>query len=125
MTVKKKSKITKKAYPYYIELGKSYSELAEFLATSDPPPQTSKATTKYNTIPTNSSSVFKMKATRRRQSMLSMYIESMNDNGILNMYVNKAEYERTIMAKNNSHDKIRVTIDAEHATINKTDPTLL
>ena len=125
MTVKKKIKITKKANTYYIKLSKPYSELAEFSETLDPPPQISQATKKSNIRPTNNSSVFKMKATRRRKSRLATYIGIMNENGILDMYVHKAEDECTIMAKNNSHDKSCVTIHAVNAKINKTEPTLL
>ena len=46
----------------------------------------------------------------------------MNDNNIIDLYINKAEDERTVMAKNNSKNARRVTIDAAHAATSKPNP---
>ena len=49
----------------------------------------------------------------------------MNDNGIIDLYINKAEDERTVMAKNDFCNSRRVTIDAAHAATSKPSPNLL
>ena len=46
----------------------------------------------------------------------------MNDNAIVDLYINKVEDERTIMAKNNFKNVKRVTIDAAHADTSKPKP---
>ena len=94
--VKERSKIIKKTAPYYIELSKTtYSQLVEFLATVDPPPQIIQPTTGAVARPTNNAITFKIKLAQRRQTKLAKYIESINNNGVIDMYINKAEDERT------------------------------
>ena len=50
---------------------------------------------------------------------------SMNDNGIIDFYNNKAEDERTVMPKNDTANVRRVTIDAAHSASGRTAPSLL
>ena len=46
----------------------------------------------------------------------------MNDNNIIDLYINKAKDERTVMAKNNLKNARPVTIDTSHAATGKTNP---
>ena len=49
----------------------------------------------------------------------------MNDNGIINLYINKVEDEHTVMAKHDYKDSRCVTINAAHATKSKPKPKIL
>ena len=49
-------------------------------------------------------------------------MSKMNENGIINLYINKAEDERTVMAKNNFKNARRFTIDVDHAATRKPKP---
>ena len=69
-------------------------------------------------------STFKLKAARCRQTNFEAYVAKMND-GINDLYINKAEDERTIMATRDYKDSRRVTIDAAHAATRKPKPTIL
>ena len=54
-------------------------------------------------------------------------MSKMNDNGIINLYITKAEDERTSIAKGGFKITRRITLDASHATNNqiKYKPALL
>jgi hypothetical protein len=118
--VEKGSKITKKASPYYTRLSNAYSTLADFSA--DPCPTNTECNTASN---------FKLKAAKRRQRKLMKKLHKhnmaarMSDDGIIDLYIDKAEDERTIMAKNDSKNVRRVTIDAAHAATTRTTTSLL
>ena len=96
MKVIKGSKITKKAAPYYTTLSNAYSLLDEFLAKPSPPTET--RTNNQILLPKHQS-VFKIKAARLLQAKFEAYIAKMNDNYIMDLYINKAEDERTVMEK--------------------------
>ena len=49
-------------------------------------------------------------------------MSKMNNNDIIKFYINKAKDERTVMAKNNFKDAMRVKIDAAHAATRKPKP---
>ena len=44
---------------------------------------------------------------------------NINDNNIIDMYINKAEDERTVMAKNDFSNRRRVTIYESHTASNR------
>ena len=67
------------------------------MADPNPPPQTIKTPICTAAVPAGTKSKFKLKAARRRQTRLEKYTASMNDNSIINMYINKAEDERTVI----------------------------
>ena len=92
------SKITKKSDPYYITLSNAYARLEELSENPGPPPETQ--TKKQKLLPKHQS-VFKIKSARRLQTIFESYISKINDNGIFDLYINKAEDESTVMAKNN------------------------
>ena len=52
-------------------------------------------------------------------------MSKMNNNGIIDLYINKAEDERTVMAKNDFCNSRCVTIDAAYAATIKPRPNLL
>ena len=105
------NKITIKVAPYYVHLSNSYAKLAELLADPDPPPEdnTKQTATKQPETKTTPKpraikhqSNFKIKAARFLQSKLSTYMSKMNDYGIINLYITKAEDERTTIKKKTS-----------------------
>ena len=108
--VKKGSKITKPTDTYYIKLSNAYSKLAEFSADPGTPDE-----------PTPATSLFKLKAAKRRQRKLQRAIkkkltkEAKCDDDIIEDYIVLAEDERTAIAKADMKDRRRVTIDAAHA----------
>ena len=99
------NKITKTIAPYYVHLSNAYAKLAEFSAEPGPTPpeDNTKQTEPKTTIETNNQnkhqSKFKIKAARRRKSKFTKYMANMKDEGIINLYITKAEYERTTIAK--------------------------
>lgn len=119
MKVKRGSKITKKADPYYIELSNAYSQLADFSA--DPSTQ--------NDPLGEAISQFKIKAAKRRnaraQKAIKQKLAGMSDAAIINTYICRAEDERTAMAKADTTNGKRVTIDAAHIKARKGKPTWL
>ena len=70
-------------------------------------------------------STFKVKAARRRLNKLNKYMAAMNDNGIIDFYGNKAEDERTTMAKNDASNVRCVSIDAAHSVSWRAAPSIL
>ena len=60
-----------------------------------------------------------MKAARRLQTKFEAYMSKMNDNSIIDLYINNAEDERTVMGKINFKNTRRVTIDAAHTATSK------
>ena len=101
VTVVKGSKITKKADPYYLELSNSYATLGKFSANPGPINSNIKRCANNSTsLPKPNDSVFKAKAAARHESKTAAYIAAMNDDGIIDQYINLAEDERTSIAKN-------------------------
>ena len=49
-------------------------------------------------------------------------MSKMNNHGIINLYINKAKDERTVMAKNNFNNARRITIYASHTSTRKPKP---
>ena len=119
MKVIKGSKTTKKAAPYYTTLSIAYLQLEELSENPGPPPETQ---TKNQTVIPKHQSDFKSTASHRLQTKLEAYMAKMNDNNIIGYYINRAEYERTVMAENNLKDARRITIDAAHAAKSKSNP---
>ena len=70
-------------------------------------------------------STFKGKAEKRRLNKLNTYMASMNDKGIIDLYGNKAEDDRTTMAKNDTSNVRRVSIDAGNSTSQRAAPSIL
>ena len=64
-------------------------------------------------LPKQEQSVFKAKAAARHESKTVAYIAAMNDEGIIDRYINLAEDERTSIAKsegrNTQHSDKKVT----------------
>ena len=119
MKVIKGSKITKKYAPYYTTLSNAYSRLEEF---SENPGPTHETQTKNQTVLPKHQSASKRKSARRLQTKFGVYISKMNDNDIIDLYINKAKDERTVMGKNDLKNARRVTIDAAHAATGKPKP---
>ena len=97
MKVVKGSKITKKAAPYYVELSNAYANLEKF---SDDPGQTNT----INNLITKTGvakqpSNFKIKAEARRKTRKEKYIEELNDDDIIDLYIPNVEDGRTSIAK--------------------------
>ena len=110
----KGSKLIKKAAPYYIALSNAYAHLEELSADSDPTHKVSndKECTKISAA--KQPSKFKARAAVRRQTRKQQYILDMKEDGLMDMYIAKAEDERTSLAKlsqrNKNHsDKKNVT----------------
>ena len=108
---------------YYIEISNAYSLLSELLADSGPP------SNEKTIVPTaalsDTRSKFKQKAAQCRVTRTEIYLSNMNDNGILDIYINKVENERTFMTKNYLSNRRKVTIDEEHMAPNRKEPKLL
>ena len=96
MKVIKGSKITKKSAPYYTKLSNAYARLEEF---PENPGQPSENQTKNQRVLPKHQSTFKIKAAHSFQKTFEAYMSKMNDNYIINLYINKAEDEHTVMAK--------------------------
>ena len=94
------NKITKNVAPYYVQLSNAYAQLEELSVDLSPPPPEHKIGT---TIKTNNrtkhQSKFKVKADPRRQTKFTNYMNKMKDEGIIDLYITKAEYERTAIEK--------------------------
>ena len=114
--VVKGSKITKKAAPYYLELSNSYATLGKFSANPGPPNFNITRRTNISASPTSNQSVFKSKAAARHKGRTAAYIAAMNDDGIIDMYINLAEDERTVMEKN----KNKKAQHSDKATVRRT-----
>ena len=93
----KGSKLIKKAAPYYIALSNAYAHLEEFSADPDPANEVSNDCTKIGEA--KQPSKFKAMAAAHRKTRNQQYISDMNDNGIIDMWISKAEDERTSFAK--------------------------
>ena len=89
------------------------------MVNTGPPPETH---TKNQTILPKHQSAFKSKAARILQKIIESYMERMNDNEIIDLYINKVVDERTITAKNNFKNARRFTIDVDHAATRKPKP---
>ena len=112
--VVKGSKITKKAAPYYLELSNSYATLDKFSANPGPISiKIKRCANNSMSLPKQEQSVFKAKAAARHESKTVAYIAAMNDEGIIDRYINLAEDERTSNAKsegrNIQHSDKKVT----------------
>ena len=120
MKVERGGKLRKRSTPSYISISNAYASLEDFAA--DP------GTTDNNS--NNQQSNFKLKAAKQHQKRLEQNLKkhklatTMNDNGIIDFYMYKAEDERTVMAKNDKANKKRITIDAAHAASTKSKPTI-
>ena len=119
MKVIKGSKITKTYAPYYTTLSNAYYQIEEFSENPGPPLETQ---TKIQRVLPKHHITFKIKAAHSFQKTFEAYMSKMNDNYIINLYIKKAEDERTVMAKNNSMNVRRITIDAAHAYTSKPNP---
>ena len=125
------NKITKEVAPYYVHLSKAYANIAKFSADPGPPPEDNTQKTETKTTTETSAnkhqSNFKLKAARRLQYKISTYMSKMNDDGIIDLYIIKAEDERTAIAKQDFKNTRRITIDAAHAANHQTKskPALL
>ena len=75
--------------------------------------------------PSDTRRKFKKKAAQCRITRAEIYLENMNDNGIIVMYINKAEDECTVMVKNYFSNRRRVTIYEAHTAPNRKESTLL
>ena len=73
------------------------------MADSDPAIEVSKDDNK--TIAPKQPSKFKAQAAARKTTRKQKYIKDMNDNGIIDMWISKAEDERTAMAKTSTRSK--------------------
>ena len=89
------------------------------MANPGPPPDTQ---TKNQKVLPKHQSDLKIKPARRLQTKFETYMSKMNNSDIIKFYINKAEDERTVMAKNNFKDAMRVKIDAAHAATRKPKP---
>ena len=89
------------------------------MANPGPPPETQ---TKSQKVLTKHHSDFKSKVARHLQTKFEAYMSKMNDNSILDLYINKAEAELTVMGQMNFKNARRVTIDAAHAATSKPNP---
>ena len=110
----KGSKLSKSAAPYYIALSNAYAYLEEFSADSDPTHEISNDNECTKIGEAKQPSKFKARAAARRQTRKQQHILDMKDEGIINMYIDKAEDERTSLAelipRNKNHsDKKNVT----------------
>ena len=103
--VVKDSKLIKKAAPYYIALSNAYAYIEEFSADSDPTHKVSndKECTKMSVA--KQLSKFKARAAARRQTRKQQHILDMKYEGLIDMYIDKAEDERTSLAKLSPHNK--------------------
>ena len=105
------NKISKKVAPYYVHLSNAYAQLEEFLAELSPPPSEDKTSTTTKTSDqTKHQSKFKLKAERHRQTKFTKYMNKMKDEGIIDLYITKAEDERTSIAKQDLKDARRITV---------------
>ena len=84
-----------------------------------PPPETQ---TKNQTVLPKHQSAFKNKAVCCCQTKFEAYIPRINNNGIIVIYINKAEDEHTVRAKNDFKNARRVTIGVAHAATIKHKP---
>ena len=94
----KGSKIKKKTALYYIHLSNAYARLEEFSDDPDPQPKVSKSKNNDETktvAPPKQSSTFKAQAAARKRTRKQQYIKNMNDNGVIDMYISKAEDDKT------------------------------
>ena len=70
-----------------------------------------------------------MKAAKRRQRKLMRKLkqqaikEAISDDELIDQYIDKAEDERTVMAKEDLTNTRRVTIDAAHAATQRATPS--
>ena len=122
------NKITKKVVPYYVHLSNAYAQLEKLSADLIPPPPEHKTSTTIKTNDrTKHRSKFKLKAERRRHTKFTKYMNKIKDEGIINLYITKAENERTAIAKQNFKDAMRITIDTALADSHqsKAKPQLL
>ena len=91
--MRKGSNITKKSDLYYIELSNIYSLSAELLDHPSPPDE-----------PNSKESTFKFKVAKRCQrkvkNKLEKYLSTNNDDSLIDLYIDKAEDEHIVMAKN-------------------------
>ena len=99
----KGSKLIKKDAPYYIALSNAYAHLEEFSADPDPTNEVSNDCTKIGEA--KQPSKFKSIAATRRQTRKQQYISDMKEDGLIDMYIVKAEDERTSLAKMSPRNK--------------------
>ena len=86
------NKITKKYAPYYVHLSNAYAQLDKFSEYLSPPTPEHKTSKPSNNNDQNKhQSKFRLKAQRRRQTKFTKYIHKMKDEGILDLYIAKAE----------------------------------
>ena len=89
------------------------------MANLGPPPEPQM---KNHKVISKHQSAFKIKAARRLQTKFEECTSKINYNGIIDLYINKAKDERTVMAKNNFKNARRITINAAHAATSKPKP---
>jgi hypothetical protein len=118
--VDKGSKVKRKSDQFYLELSNAYSNLADFLADLSPDDK-----------PTSMTSLFKLKATKRRHQRIQRKIKKKlndttdTDDALIKQYIGMAEDKRTEMAKRDTSNVHRVTIDAIHLTPTTSKPSIL
>ena len=109
--------ITKK--PFYVHLSNKYASLPAFAV--DPPNNSTNnnpmtGTTPPATTKTNKPSKFKLRNQRRALARKLRRDKSNNENALIDEHITWAEDERTVLAKADTSNKQRRSIDTAHAT---------
>ena len=120
MKVLKGNRLRNKSDPYYIELSNTYSLLADFSAN---PSQTEKPTNKDRQLKTRGAKQLHQKENDKINKYI--YDNKNNDDVLIDAAITIAEYERTVMAKNDITDVRQVTIDASHTAAYKNNTKIL
>ena len=90
----------------------AYAQSEQFSADLSPTTPEHKTSTTINTNDRNNhQSKFRLKAERGRQTKFTKYVHKMKDEGIIDLYITKAEDKRTAIAKQDRKDARRITID--------------
>ena len=101
-----------------MKLSNAYAKLADFSADPGTPEQ-----------PATAASLFRLKAAKRRQRRLQKRIKkklsNKSDDELIDQYIDLAEDERTVMAKNDTSNARRVTIDAAHSVNANRAPSII
>ena len=101
----KGSKLIKKPAPYYIALSNAYAHLEEFSSDSDPTHEVSNDNDCTKIGEAKQPSKFKARAAVHRQTRKQQHILDMKEDGLIDMYIEKAEDERTSLAKLSPRNK--------------------
>ena len=117
--VVKASKLIKSTAPYYISLSNAYTYLEEFSADSEPTHKVSndKKCTKISAA--KQPSKFKARAVARIETRHEQHILDMKEEGLIDMYIDKAEDERSSLAKMIPHNKTHSDKKKHHTIISR------